>query len=72
MAAADLDALLEKLRRLPPKQLERVKHLVDELAPGTSDTGGRFAALVGTVGRDEAEAMARAIEDCERIDLSAW
>lgn len=72
MAASDLDALVEKLRRLPPKQLDRVKDLVDQLTPDTSATGGRFSLLVGTIAREEAESMMRAVEECERIDLSAW
>jgi len=72
VAASDLDALVEKLRRLPPNQLDKVKDLVDQLAPDTSAAAGRFSSLVGTVARDEAESMMRAVEECERIDLGAW
>ncbi|MBK7583616.1 MAG: hypothetical protein IPI67_25910 [Myxococcales bacterium] len=72
MAATDLDALVERLRRLPPKQLERVKDLVDELASDASTLKRRFRAFAGCISSEDAESMMRAVEDCERIDERAW
>jgi len=71
MAAADLDALVEKLRRLTPTELARVKALVDGM-PEAGKRPSRFRALSGVLSPEDAESMTRAAEECERIDHGAW
>lgn len=72
MATADLDALFEKVRRLPPEKIRQVEALVQRLDTEEPPRPSRFRRASGTLAAEDAAAMRKAIEDCERIDRRGW
>jgi hypothetical protein len=72
MATADLDALFDKVRRLPPDKLRQVEALVQHLESAEPERVSRFRNLSGTLTAEDAHAMKTAVEDCERIDPRGW
>jgi hypothetical protein len=72
IATADLKALLDKVRRLPPDQLRQVEALVEHLESERGERPSPFRAAAGTLVAEDAVAIAKAIEDCERVEPSGW
>jgi hypothetical protein len=72
MATADLDALFDKVRRLPPDKLRQVEVLVQHLEAEQPQRTSRFQKVSGTLAAEDADAMTKAIEDCERTDRRGW
>ncbi len=72
MATGNLNALIDKVRRLPPDKLRQVEALVEHLESEEEERASPFRAVSGTLADDDALAMAKAIEDCERIDPRGW
>jgi hypothetical protein len=71
VAHADLDDLVDRLRRLPPDKLGRVTRVVEALE--AEDPGARaFDRLCGVIAKADADAMMAAIADCERVDPGDW
>jgi hypothetical protein len=68
VATANLNALIDKVRRLPPDKLRQVEALVEHVESQAGERPNPFRAVSGTLDADEALAMAKAVEDCERID----
>jgi hypothetical protein len=72
MATADLNALFEKVRRLPPEKLRQVEALVQRLEYETPQRPSRFQRVSGILTAEDARAMTKALDDCERIDPRGW
>jgi hypothetical protein len=72
MATADLDTLLDKVRHLPADKLRQVEALVQRLESEEPEQRSRFRKVSGTLNAEDARAMTRALEDCERIDSRGW
>jgi hypothetical protein len=66
--------LIEQLERLPLSKQQRVLDYARSLAEPLRGTPGEdFLELCGTLSRESAEEMTRAIEEgCEQIDLDDW
>jgi hypothetical protein len=72
MATRDLDALFDKVRRLPPDKLRQVEALVQDLEAQEPQRPSRFRKMSGTLAAEDARAMTKALEDCEQIDPRGW
>jgi hypothetical protein len=71
VAAKDLDGLFDRIRHLSPEGLSRVAEVVSSLEQ-PAPMRGKFAAVCGGISPADAEAMKRAVEDCERVDPRGW
>jgi hypothetical protein len=68
---ANVDDLVDRLRRLSPDKLGRVTRVLDALE-AEDPQAGTFDRLCGVVSKADADAMMAAIADCERVDPSDW
>jgi hypothetical protein len=67
--------LLEQLAVLPAEKQRQVLDYARSLSgmPLRGAPGAELLAFSGTISRDDAEQMMRAIDDgCERIDINEW
>lgn len=72
MATANLNALIDKVRRLPPEKLRQVEALIEHLESEGDARRTPFRAVSGTLDAEDALVMAKAVEDCERIEPRGW
>jgi hypothetical protein len=71
VAAKELDGLIDRIRHLSPEGLSRVAEVVSNLER-PAPTRGKFSGVCGGISPDDAAAMKRAVEDCERVDPRGW
>jgi hypothetical protein len=68
-----LESIVAELKTLPPIQLEQAALYIRQLSEQSqADRVTAFRNTAGTLTSEEADAWLRAVEDCERIDGSAW
>jgi hypothetical protein len=72
MAIANVDALFDKVRRLPADKLRQVEAFVRRLVSEGPERLSPFRKVAGTLDAEEAREMKEAVRDCERIDLRGW
>jgi len=72
MATANLNELIDKVRRLPSEKLRQVEELVAYLESEGNRRTSPFRAVAGTLDAEDANVMAKVIEDCERIEQRGW
>jgi hypothetical protein len=74
MDVSPLESIVEDLKTLPPGRLEVAADLVHRLSRiSEEDRQAILAQTFGSLSAEDAEAMARAIEDgCERINEHGW
>jgi len=73
-AVSTLEAIVEKLKALPPEKLEQAADYVRRLKEmSEADRSEALEKTAGTLTKEEADAWEQAInEDCERIDDPEW
>jgi hypothetical protein len=68
-----IDSIVAELKALPPAQLERAALYIHQLSENSqADRIAAFRNTAGALTAAEADEWLQAIEDCERIDESAW
>jgi hypothetical protein len=68
-----IDSIVAELKALPPAQLKRAAVYIHQLSEkGQADRMDAFRNTAGTLTAAQADEWLKAIEDCERIDESAW
>ena len=74
MVAMDpLDSIVRELKTLPAGRLREAADYIHRLREeGRADRLAAFRETAGSLSAAEADDLAQAIQDCERVDESGW
>ena len=62
----------QALDKMTPEMQQRALDLLRSLTRPKGVPGHELLRFSGVITKEDAQAMSRALEDCERVDLSEW